>query len=148
MTPSARLPFRPSLTTFRHAVGSEVARQVESQFAAAASVALLCLKEYVGEQYSDQLFSAFERSVQADTQQVNLAADSPVITSAVEQHGLAIAGVGTILVTQLVYRLAQKLTRKDCRTGGRQGGWPRAGQGRLVVHPCGGLDRRRGPDRL
>ncbi|MFN8464273.1 MAG: hypothetical protein U0X20_01920 [Caldilineaceae bacterium] len=104
--------FQTKLDDLSHAVGSEVARQVESQFAAAASVALLCLKEYVGQQYSDQLFSAFERSVQADTQHVNLSADSPVITGAMEQHGLAIAGVGTILVTQLVYRLAQKLTEK------------------------------------
>ena len=104
--------FQTRLADLSQAVGSEVARQVESQFAAAASVALLCLKEYVGEQYSGQLFSAFARSVQADTQQVNLAAGSPVITGAVEQHGLAIAGVGTILVTQLVYRLAQKLTEK------------------------------------
>ena len=104
--------FQTKLDDLSHAVGSEVARQVESQFAAAASVALLCLKEYVGQQYSDQLFSAFERSVQADTQHVNLSSDSPVITGAMEQHGLAIAGVGTILVTQLVYRLAQKLTEK------------------------------------
>ena len=104
--------FQVKLEELSTAVGSEVARQVETQFAAAASVALLCLKEYVGEQYSNQLFRAFERSVLADTQQVNLSATSPVITSAVQQHGLAIAGVGTILVTQLVYRLAQKLTEK------------------------------------
>jgi hypothetical protein len=104
--------FQVKLEELSTAVGTEVARQVETQFAAAASVALLCLKEYVGEQYSDQLFSAFERSVRADTQKVNLTGTSPVIANAVQEHGLALAGVGTILVTQLVYRLAQKLTQK------------------------------------
>jgi hypothetical protein len=43
---------------------------------------------------------------------VDLTATSPVIAGAIEQHGLALAGVGTILVTQLVYRLSQKLTQK------------------------------------
>ncbi len=104
--------FQVKLEALSTAVGADVARQVESQFAAAASVALLCLKEYVGEQYSDDLFRAFERSVRLDTQQANISATSPTIAGAIEQHGLAIAGVGTILVTQLVYRLAQKLTEK------------------------------------
>jgi hypothetical protein len=104
--------FQVKLTDLSTAVGGEVARQVETEFAAAASVALLCLKEYVGEQYSEELFRAFERSVQADTQKVDLTATSPVISGAMEQHGLALAGVGTILVTQLVYRLSQKLTQK------------------------------------
>jgi hypothetical protein len=104
--------FQVKLEELSTAVGGEVARQVESQFAAAASVALLCLKEYVGEQYSAELFNAFERSVVADTAQVDLSGTSPVIAGAIEQHGLALAGVGTILVTQLVYRLGQKLTQK------------------------------------
>lgn len=104
--------FQVKLEELSTAVGAEVARQVETQFAEAASVALLCLKEYVGEQYSEQLFRAFERSVQADTANVDLSASSPPVISAVEQHGLALAGVGTILVTQLVYRLTQKLTEK------------------------------------
>lgn len=104
--------FQVKLEELSTAVGAEVARQVETQFAEAASVALLCLKEYVGQQYSEQLFRAFERSVQADTANVDLSASSPPVLSAIEQHGLALAGVGTILVTQLVYRLTQKLTEK------------------------------------
>lgn len=104
--------FQVKLEDLSAAVGGEVAQQVETQFAAAASVALLCLREYVGQQYSGELFRAFERSVQTETQQIDLSANAPPIASAVEQHGLALAGVGTILVTQLVYRLAQKLTEK------------------------------------
>lgn len=104
--------FKAKLETLSAAIGADVARQVEGQFAQAASIALLCLKEYVGVQYSQALFSAFERSVQVDTQQVDLAVTTAPILSAVDQHGLALAGVGTILVTQLTYRLAQKLSEK------------------------------------
>lgn len=104
--------FQVKLEELSTAVGAEVARRVETQFVAAASVALLCLKEYVGEQYSDQLFAAFERSVRADTQNVDLSASSPPILDAVQQHNLALMGVGAILVAQLVNRLAQKLTQK------------------------------------
>ena len=104
--------FKAKLETLSAAIGTDVARQVEGQFAQAASIALLCLKEYVGVQYSQTLFSAFERSVQLDTQQVDLTVAATPVLSAVDQHGLALAGVGTILVTQLTYRLAQKLSEK------------------------------------
>ena len=104
--------FKTKLEELSTAIGTDVARQVEGEFAQAASVALLCLKEYVGEQYSQTLFSAFERSVQMDTQQVDLAVNAAPVLNAADQHSLALAGVGTILVTQLVYRLAQKLSEK------------------------------------
>ena len=93
-------------------IGAEVARQIEGQFAQAASVALLCLKEYVGEQYSQKLFDAFQTSVQMETQHLELSVtDTPAIDAA-GQHELALAGIGTIVVTQLVYRIGQKLSEK------------------------------------
>ena len=104
--------FRAKIEELSTAVGAEVAQQVETQFAQAASVALLCLKEYVGEQYAATLFAAFERSVQSETQQLDLTTGSVPEINAIASHQLALAGVGTILVTQLVYRLAQKLSEK------------------------------------
>ena len=104
--------FRAKVEELSIAIGAEVARQVETQFAQAASVALLCLKEYVGEQYAQTLFTAFERSVQVETEQLNLTTSNVPEINAIASHQLALAGVGTILVTQLVYRLAQKLSEK------------------------------------
>ena len=64
--------FRAKIEELSAAVGAEVARQVETQFAQAASVALLCLREYVGAQYAATLFAAFERTVQVETEQLDL----------------------------------------------------------------------------
>lgn len=104
--------FQRKLSQMSGAVGADVARQVEAGFTQAASVALLCLREYVGQQYSVALFQAFEQSVQQDTQHVNLAESQTPTVNPIQQHQLAIAGVGAILVTQLVYRLAEKLSEK------------------------------------
>jgi hypothetical protein len=104
--------FRAKIEELSAAVGVEVARQVETQFAQAASVALLCLREYVGARYADTLFAAFERSVQLETQQLNLTTGTAPEINALASHQLALAGVGAILVTQLVYRLTQRLSEK------------------------------------
>jgi len=104
--------FRAKIEELSAAVGVEVARQVETQFAQAASVALLCLREYVGEHYAETLFAAFERTVQFEMQQLNLTTAAAPEINALASHQLALAGVGTILVTQLVYRLTQRLSER------------------------------------
>ncbi len=104
--------FREKLEELSDAIGADVARQVEAQFAKAASVALLCLQAYVGEQYSATLFDAFQRSVQKETLDVDLGQVETPVFDGVTEHSLALAGIGTILVTQLVYRLGQKLGQK------------------------------------
>lgn len=104
--------FRARLNELSTAIGAEVARQVETQFAQAASVALLCLRAYVGEQYSASIFQAFSARTRTQALTLNLATTNTPAIDTVAQHQLALAGVGTILVTQLVYRLAQKLSEK------------------------------------
>ncbi|MBK8046142.1 MAG: hypothetical protein IPK16_02815 [Anaerolineales bacterium] len=104
--------FQVKLTELSEAIGAEVARQVEGQFAQAASVALLCLQEYVGEQYSRTLFDAFQGNVQRDVAKLDFTVENAPVMQAIDQHGLAIAGVGTIIVTQLTYRLTLKLSEK------------------------------------
>ncbi|MBE2236388.1 MAG: hypothetical protein IAE81_01280 [Caldilineaceae bacterium] len=104
--------FRAKLDELSTTIGGEVAKQVEAQFAQAASVALLCLQAYVGEQYSQSFFSLFAQRVQRETQTLDLEPLAAPEVSALTDHRLALAGVGTILATQLVYRLSQKLGQK------------------------------------
>ncbi len=94
------------------AIGTEVARQVEAQFAQAASVALLCLQAYVGDNYSTTLFGAFQDQVQSEVAGVDLVDPNLPAVDPVAQHSLALTGVGTIIVTQLIGKLAQKLSEK------------------------------------
>ena len=104
--------FRTKLDALSAAVGARVAREVETQFAQAASVALLCLQAYVGEQYSAAFFSLFAERVQQETQHIALEPLATPEIGALTNHQFALAGVGTILATQLVYRLSQKLSQK------------------------------------
>ncbi|MFO7633332.1 MAG: hypothetical protein R6W76_12365, partial [Caldilinea sp.] len=104
--------FRAKLEELSAAIGVEAARQIEAQFAQAASVALLCLQTYVGEQYSETFFTLFAKQVQQETQTLAL---NPLVAptgSTLTDHRLALAGVGTIVATQLVYRLSQRLGEK------------------------------------
>lgn len=104
--------FRLKLEELSAAVGAEVARQTEAQFAQAASAALLCLQAYVGEQYSDTFFDLFAREVQQETQALQLNPLATPSVSSLTGHRLALAGVGTIVATQLIFRLSQKLGEK------------------------------------
>jgi len=104
--------FRVRLDELSATIGTEVARQVEAQFAQAASVALLCLQAYVGEYYSDSFFSLFAERVQAETETLHLDPLAAPEVGALMNHPLALAGVGTILATQLVSRLSQKLGQR------------------------------------
>lgn len=104
--------FRAKLDALSAVVGAEVAQQVEAQFAQAASVALLCLQAYVGAQYSESFFAQFAARVQQETHTLDLAPLAAPERSVLTEHQLALAGVGTILATQLVYRLSQKLSQK------------------------------------
>lgn len=104
--------FRAKLEELSVAIGADVARQIEAQFAQAASVALLCLQAYVGEQYSDTFFTLFAKQVQLETEALELNPLATPSISALTDHRLALAGVGTIIATQLIYRLSQKLGEK------------------------------------
>ena len=104
--------FRAKLDELSARIGGEVAQEVDALFAQAASVALLCLQVYVGEQYSEAFFTLFAQRVQQETQTLDLEPLAAPEISALTDHQLALAGVGTILATQLVYRLSQKLSQK------------------------------------
>lgn len=103
--------FRTKLDALSAAIGGEVAEQVETRFAQAASVALLCLQAYVGEQYSEAFFTFFAARVQQETQTIDLEPLAAPEINALTNHQLALAGVSTILATQLVHRLSQKLSQ-------------------------------------
>lgn len=104
--------FRAKLDALSVLIGREVAKQVEAQFAQAASVALLCLQAYVGERYSQTFFELFASRVQQETQTLVLD-PLPVSSPDVQvDHRLALTGVATIVVTQLIHRLSVKLSEK------------------------------------
>ena len=65
-----------------------------------------------GEHYSQAFFAMFAQRVQRETATLELEPLAAPELSGLTDHQLALAGVGTILATQLVYRLSQKLSQK------------------------------------
>jgi len=104
--------FRAKLNALSGTIGREVAKQVEAQFAQAASVALLCLQAYVGERYSQTFFELFASRVQQETQALALDSLSVPPPGVQVDHRLALTGVATIVATQLIHRLSVKLSEK------------------------------------
>ena len=104
--------FKAKIDELSGAIAAEIAREIEADFARAASVAFLCMKAYVGEQYSQTLFAAFENKVSLEVDAVDVAATNPVSVSIVGVHQKALGGVGVIVVAEISRRIAQKLAQK------------------------------------
>jgi len=105
--------FHAEINTLSNAVADEIAREIEADFARAASAAFLCMKAYVGDKYSGTLFTTFEQKVSTEVAQVDVEANvKDVNVSALDVHGKALGGVGVIVVTEISRRIAIKLSEK------------------------------------
>lgn len=95
------------------AIANSLVLELQAAAARSASSALLCLQEYVGTQYSDTLFLAFQESVSQELQtEVDLEGSSSVAIAPLEMHTKGLTGVGVIVATQITRRVAQSLAQK------------------------------------
>ncbi len=104
--------FHATINELSMAIAQEISREIEADFARAASAAFLCMKAYVGDKYSGTLFNAFEGKVSTEVEGVDLQTGTDVDVSALDVHQKAIGGVGLIIVTELSRRIAIKLSEK------------------------------------
>lgn len=104
--------FKTAIDELARAIAAEIAREIEADFARAASAALLCLKAYIGQQYSTTLYQAFEGKVSVEVSSVPITATTPITVSPLGMHQTALGGLGVILATEISRRLAQKLSTK------------------------------------
>lgn len=104
--------FAVTINALSVAIAQEISREIEADFARAASAAFLCMKAYVGDNYSGTLFSAFEGKVSAEVDQVDVTATGNVDVTALDVHQKALGGVGVIIVTELSRRIAIRLSEK------------------------------------
>lgn len=105
--------FQEQITVLSAAVADEIARDIEADFARAASAAFLCMKAYVGDKYSGTLFTTFEQRVSGEIETVDLQGDATSVDiTALDVHQKALGGVGVLVVTEITRRLAVKLSEK------------------------------------
>ena len=104
--------FSSTINQLSSAIAEDIAAEIESELARAASAALLCMQDYVGGAYSQTLFTAFERSVQQEIELSPLEPQDGVDVSLIEVHQTGLTGLGIIVVTEIVRRVAAKIGQK------------------------------------
>jgi hypothetical protein len=115
--------FRQKIDELSAAIAGEIAKEMEADFARAASAAFLCMKAFVGERYSETLFAAFENRVSVEVEEASVGAVAPVDVSIIDVHGRALGGVGLIVVTEIARRVSQRLSYRIAeRIAGRIAG--------------------------
>jgi hypothetical protein len=115
--------FRQKIDELSAAIAGEIAKEMEADFARAASAAFLCMRAFIGERYSETLFAAFENRVSVEVEEANIGAVAPVDVSIIDVHGRALGGVGLIVVTEIARRVSQRLSQRIAeRIAGRIAG--------------------------
>lgn len=115
--------FRQKIDELSSAIAAEIAKEMEADFARAASAAFLCMKAFIGARYSETLFTAFENRVSVEVEEANIGATAPVDVSIIDVHGRALGGVGLIVVTEIARRVSQRLGHRIAeRIAGRIAG--------------------------
>ena len=98
--------------TLAAATATELTDELTAMTAQAGSTALLCLQEYVGDQYSTTLYALFEREVAAGLEEIDLTAANAVDVSALDLHTKGLTGLSVIIATQMARRIAVRMSRE------------------------------------
>jgi hypothetical protein len=105
--------FGAKLDELAAAIGAEIARTIDAEFVRAASVAFLCLQEYVGERYSAVLFDAFQRAASGDVNASQIDIETSALDlSLLDVHKAGLVGVSLIVISEVSRRISQKVGQK------------------------------------
>ncbi len=95
------------------AIGGEIARAVNARLAGAASAAFLCLRDYVGQAYTETLFAVFEDSVLQSVTEANVNVDAGQLgINALDTHAMGLVGAGLVVAVEVGRRVSVKLSEK------------------------------------
>lgn len=114
--------FRKAIEALSAAVAEEIGVQVGVSSAEGASSAAHCLQTFIRANYAPVLVEAFESEVAQATSESGVdETDLPsTLLSAIDQHKIALGGVGVIIATQIAKRLVVRLSQQVAkRVAGR-----------------------------
>lgn len=114
--------FRQAVEQLSTAVAEEIGIQVGVLSAEGASSAAYCLQTFISANYAPVLVEAFESEVAnaAGAAQIDEADLPSSLLTAIDQHKVALGGVGVIIATQIAKRLVVRLSQQVAqRVAGR-----------------------------
>jgi hypothetical protein len=102
--------FQSKLEELSTAVALGLVAEMDAYTARSASSALLCLQAYVGERYSETLFTALAGELDQDVPAaVGITATVPVAIAPLQLHTKGLTGIGVIIAGQVTQWLARRL---------------------------------------
>ena len=102
--------FHAKIEELAAAIATEIAQEIDADFARAASAAFLCMKAYIGSRYSETLFSAFAEKMSVEVDQADVGVDVTVDVGVLDVHGKTVGGLGLIIVSEIARRITQRLS--------------------------------------
>lgn len=114
--------FRTSMDALANAVAEDISAQVGVLSAESVSAALYCLQTFIEGNYSQALLASFQDELQAGTAATALESDAyaPGLLSVIDQHRLALGGIGVIIAAQISKRIVVAISKRIAtRVAGR-----------------------------
>lgn len=106
--------FRSAMDDLSAAVAADVADQIGAYSAESVSAALYCLQTFIRANYSGALLEAFEDEVRVATAEAGVNPDdlSPSLLQVIDQHKIALGGIGVIIAAQISRRLVVAVAKR------------------------------------
>jgi hypothetical protein len=104
--------FRTAVDTLAAAVAADAAAEMAALSAESASLATLCLQQYIGGRYSDAIVAAFTTELQNQTATLDFTVTDDAgsgILAVIDRHKTALGGVGVIIAAQIARRVVVKI---------------------------------------
>lgn len=105
-------PFKEAVGALSTGVAGEITQELEMASARSASSALMCMQEFIGERYSENMVTIFQEEISSQVEDVEFSQVDAGGVSILTEHSTALAGLGVIIGTQIAKRLAQKLAQR------------------------------------
>lgn len=134
--------FRQAMDDLSAAVANEIALQIGAYSAQSVSAALYCLQTFIRANYSGALLAAFEDEVRVATAEAGVNPDdlSPSLFQVIDQHKIALGGIGVIIAAQISRRLVVAVARRiSARVAGGSAGRVLGRVGTTVIPLVGWL---------
>jgi len=103
--------FKAAMVELSNAIAADITTELETVSARSASSALICIQEFIGARYSENMVAIFESELAQQVEGVDFADIDPNV-SLLETHSTALAGFGVIIGTQIAKRLANKIAQR------------------------------------
>lgn len=111
--------FQRAVENLSEKIGQEVSSKLEGAIQETAFTALMCLRQFIQNEYSHSIADIFDDKITQATGDIKTPIDA-VPQSSIQMHSKAFAGVGVIIASQIAKKVSKRIARSIAsRIGGK-----------------------------